>query len=233
MVSSGHVNEINNRSLLVVLCPSIPVCICEFGVFSYTIDLHLRDSLTGTSRKEKGSPMELHNPPKLGLPPLMIEKQSSRAEMERRLDIGAFIGSKLLLDKQFHIIFIDITNRSTAIEQNISSMHDWAVKNGTTIIPLAANFNMPMALDWENMRPRMREAVKIMLRPRCDIDRAVPDGDDSGLLRFVTLIAKNHREKFISDILESSRLNSDKLSEFADERHIDLDILTHEVIYVC
>jgi hypothetical protein len=61
--------------------------------------------------------MELHNPPNLGLPPLMIEKQSSRAAMERRTEIAAFIQSKQLLDKEFHTLFSSILKDSQFINE--------------------------------------------------------------------------------------------------------------------
>jgi hypothetical protein len=63
--------------------------------------------------------MYLHNPTNLDLPPLVLEKTQDREEMEQSPAIYSFIKSNLLLDRDFHKVFMDIQKKSNEIEELI------------------------------------------------------------------------------------------------------------------
>lgn len=64
--------------------------------------------------------MYLHNPSNLNLPPLMLEKTHAREEMEQSPTVYSFIKSNLLLNPDFHKVFMNIHKKSEEIEELIT-----------------------------------------------------------------------------------------------------------------
>jgi hypothetical protein len=190
--------------------------------------------------------MELHNPPKLGLPPLLIEKQSSRAEMERSADIIAFIRPNLLLDKQFHALFMELASKSSEIDAAFHSLTAPAAKTELNIVGRKSNVK---GKHYELIFPTDSfvvdsnfNLIKHVTRPRLkrqleDTGVSLNTKSDEEFLRKLKAITdsftKDHYERLITLILDRSQAITDTLSQFEQDSHVELEILIPETFIVC
>jgi len=76
--------------------------------------------------------METYSPKGFNLPPLVIEKRASRKNIENDTKVKNFIDTKLLLDRNFNNLFVDVLEKSREILKvsvENPSYKDFAVQN--------------------------------------------------------------------------------------------------------
>jgi len=177
--------------------------------------------------------MQLHSPPNIQLPPLMINKQKDRETLENTPKINNFIKSNLLLDKGFNNLYLNLCKKSQDIEDKIDTLHtEYQIYRKSERLL----FNFPISrlrtIPDDKTRQRMRLIRNYLVHSRLKHKKVRKKEQ----IEFDKLISEMKKEDFKKIITQAKRKSSEiqnQLSKFEQNKKINLDILTTVTFYFC
>jgi len=176
--------------------------------------------------------MELiHNPKNLKLPPLRIEKNSARENMEKNEKILNFINSNLLLDKGFFTVFSVISKNSDEIEQQVKSFDIVPKESPDFWKQNRLNWNKEVYKNIPKNSPLHSKYLKYLLGEHRD--NIISDDNLAEFKRITHETNKQYYKSKIVKIKKISRNNEKLLSDYALVRHAKLDILSSMILFLC
>lgn len=167
--------------------------------------------------------MELHNPPNLNLPPLKIKKKRERQSMENNLYISNLIQSNLLLDKEFHSLFILISKNSEEIDSIIESFKGESYLFGRIMPSSSISYARNRYIHYSLLERRLEKGniKEFSKKERDEINKRTDEAK------------KDYFKKSITSTKRRSSKIQNELSRFETSRNIKMEILTPTTLFIC
>jgi hypothetical protein len=174
--------------------------------------------------------MELYHPGGFNLPPLLITKRTSRKNIENDIKVKNFIDTHLLLDNNFHKLFLDILEKSDEILK--MSRDEPSRKN----FDLQSIFNYLSSKDMKKINKENKK-TKIPLEHEFIlnfvnnfVERINSNHDTESLIKFFNPLFLKTKKR----LLDLSEKIEDTICEFeAGDKKVKLDILSSTNFYFC
>lgn len=164
--------------------------------------------------------MRLYNPPNLALPALKIEKKHEREEIENDPTVINLIKSKLLLDKEFNKLYLDISKKSKELLKLIGPSGDeFFFKE---VYPQSRKYKYKKRYIFFNM---------FFMKGFAGAMKSVDKDVSEKLGKFEKIMHKDLKKHLIK--LSNKIQNS--ISDFEGKRKkkIELSILSSMIVHVC
>ncbi|KUK66636.1 MAG: hypothetical protein XD85_0079 [Parcubacteria bacterium 34_609] len=176
--------------------------------------------------------MELYNPESFNLPPLLIVKRTSRKNMENDIKVKNFIDTHLLLDNNFHKLFLDILEKSDEIlkvSREEPSYKDFGLQK---IFDYLSSKDMKkINTDKENTKTKLPlEREFILYFVNNFMKRINSNSDTESLIKILNPLFLETKKKLLS----LSEKIENAICEYEEKnKKVRLDILSSTNFYFC
>jgi len=174
--------------------------------------------------------METYSPKGFNLPPLVIEKRASRKNIENDTKVKNFIDTKLLLNRNFNHLFVDVLEKSREILKvsvENPSHKDFAVQNIFDYFS-SKKFNNKIKSDSKEKTSSFNDYF-FYFTNKLIFDPEFVKIDNKSRMKFLNNIFLKTKEKLI----QLNEQIENEISDYEKKERVQLEILSSTNIYFC